>query len=177
MKRSPFFLVLLLLFVLNSCGMKQQYELYQAVEKGTRLDEVHEIDLAAFLSKWITKRTDERGVSIYEIYSNSAFVFFSFRGDSIYKIKQDLLSTLDYKAIDGPVIRNQFFDEMVPESDRINCEGSGSYNPKFTYSVDLEKKEITIILHNVIRCEFIKKLDKTYKAVYSYETKKMTPIP
>jgi hypothetical protein len=164
-------------FGMNSCGMKQQYELYQAVEKGQRLEEVNEIDLATFISKWMTKDKDERGLTVSEIHSNSDFSFFQFRGDSIYKVKQSLLSTVDYKAIDGDSIRHQFSKTIIPTTDHIKCEGGGSYNSEYTYSTDLEKKEITIVLHYIIRCEFIKKLDKTYKAVYSYEKKTLTPIP
>lgn len=177
MKLKSTFLLMLLFFGMFSCGMKQQYELYQAVEKGQRLEEVQEIDLATFITKWMTKREDERGPTIYELHANSDFAFFQFRGDSIYKVKQSLLSTVDYKAINGDSIRRQFSNTIIPKADKIKCDGGGSYNPEYTYSSDLEKKEITIILHYVIRCEFIKKLDKTYKAVYAYEKKTLTPIP
>lgn len=177
MKLQSTFLLMLLFFGMYSCGTKQQYELYQAVEKGQRLEEVQEIDLATFISKWITKDSDERGPTIYELHANSDFVFFQFRGDSIYKVKQSLLSTVDYKAIDGRSIRDQFSNTIIPKADNIKCEGGGNYSPEYTYSTDLEKKEITIILHYVIRCEFIKKLDKTYKAVYAYEKKTLTSIP
>lgn len=177
MKLQSTFLLMLLFFGMFSCGTKQLYELYQAVEKGQRLEEVNEIDLATFINKWITKREDERGPTIYELHANSDFAFFQFRGDSIYKIKQSLLSSVDYKAIHGDSIRRQFSNTIIPKADEIKCDGGGSYNGKYTYSTDLEKKEITIVLHYVIRCEFIKKLDKTYKAVYAYEKKTLTPIP
>lgn len=177
MKLQSTFLLLLLFLGMFSCRTKQHYELYQAVEKGQRLEEVNEIDLTTFISKWITKRDDERGPTIYELHANSDFAFFQFRGDSIYKVKQSLLSTVDYKSINGDSIRHQFSKTIIPKADHIKCEGGGNYSPEYTYSTDLEKKEITIVLQYVIRCEFIKKLDKTYKAVYAYEKNTLTPFP
>jgi hypothetical protein len=169
------------LTLISSCSSKKSVN-FEEVKKGQHLNQAVEISVNIFFQIWMSNRYPQKiDLNCHELYKDDTYTYFgesTFKGlnirQNLYKIKNETLKQYfpSYKNIDGQLIRNKVWDEVIPQNDQdirknAACNSSSS-KPRFTYV--LENDKIKITLEWKYKCDFKTLIDKTYLCYYDMGT-------
>lgn len=159
---------------------------FDEVREGQHLNKSVEISVREFFQIWINNRYPQKfDQNCHKLYEDENYAYFgnyTLKGlstqQNIYKVSSDSLTEhfSNYQNIDGIMIRREFWEEVIPQSDKdirkySECNSSSS-NPEFNY--ELQKKKIKITLKWKYKCDFKILIDKTY--IGYYDIKKLEII-
>jgi hypothetical protein len=161
-----------------SCGSTKTSISYREVEKGNELDKIPEVSFDTFLTRWIQKTNDERGVSVRQVYKDSTYTYFWARGNNYYKVQNGRLAKVDYTSIDGDSIRAIFYQEIIPAGDKKKGDGCGTASIDVDYEYDFIEQENALMIkcHYKVKCELIRVVNKDYTAKYTIRTGEIIKI-
>ena len=183
MKKIFYVLIVCLIsnFTFTSCNSTKEPTSFEQVKIGNELDKAAKINLDDFFQIWMKNKSNSKlDQNCYELFKDENYTYF---GENelkalnikrkLYKVENSILSQnfKNYKKVDGELIRQEFWNKIIPKSDlethkKSNCSSSSS-NPKYSY--ELVNNEIEIILMWKFRCNGKKLIDKTYKSNYDLE--------
>ncbi len=174
-------IILLLSMAFMNCATSRKSISFEKVKEGQQLSRGLEISVDQFLQIWMENRHLQKvDLNCYELYRDNTYTYFgeytlmalSLR-KNLYKIQNDSLNQQfpNYPNMDGQMIRQEFWEEVIPQSDKdirknAHCNSSSS-NPKFSY--ELENDKIKVILEWKFRCDYITLIKKTYLGYYDME--------
>ena len=164
-----------------SCSSSRKTVSFDEVKEGQHLNRAVEISVNQFFQIWMNNRYPQKiDLNCHELYKDDKYVYFgehTLKGlnihQNIYKVQSDSLKEhfSNYLNIDGEMIRQEFWEEVIPQSDkdiRKNADcNSGSSSPIFRY--ELQKESIKITLDWKYKCDFKTLIDKTYLGYYDME--------
>ena len=180
-----FLILILSLFLLSGCGTTKNTVNFTKVRKGEQLDRANEITVEQFLRIWINNSYPVKiDINCHELYKDERFTYFGKNNlkllslePHLFKVRNDSLNLQlgNYNKIDGQIIRQEFWEKIVPKADintwkNIECTSSSS-RPTYTY--ELKDHKIRIGLHWRIRCDGRKILEKDYNGYYDLNTMKI----
>lgn len=151
-------------------------------KRATGISKAKEISLDTFMIHWMERTVDlpNPNPSFNQVHKDSVFTYFVRRpgnARNYYKISNLSLARVDYRSINGDSIRRQFYDEIIPEKDRIKlslkeCRSSGSTSFHYQYKFIENEAAVEIYCKCRASCDFIVKLKETYAAKYDLRNKK-----
>ena len=163
---------------LTSCSSSRKSISFEQVKEGHHLNRAVEISVDNFFQIWMNNRYPQKiDLNCHELFKNDTYTYFgqnTLKGlnirQNLYKVQNDSLyqKFSNYQNIDGQIIRQEFWEEVIPQSDKnirknADCNSSSS-NPRFSYSLDNGK--IKINLEWKYKCDFKTLIDKTYFGYY-----------
>lgn len=138
-----------------------------------RNSEPKEINVDTFLDLWLQNTSDPREPRLKEFKVDSTYTYFT-RKRSSYKIKNMLLNKIDYKALEGDLIRNLFYTNVIPPVDREKQKHCSTASINFDYQNKFLEHDqaIEITCLYKVKCEFVIPIvKKSYVALYDLKTK------
>jgi hypothetical protein len=168
-----FSLSILGLFFLSNCNSSKEFIKFDTVRPGNQLAKAKEIDIDTFLIIWLENTQHSKvDFNLNELYQDSIFTYFgkqTFNHQNLYKIRKENLNSVDYKSIDGDLINERFYNDIIPAEDRNkqNQCSSASISIDYKYHYIESANTIEIECHYKVLCEFfIRIINKDYKAKY-----------
>lgn len=182
---KKYIIVCLSMVLLSSCGSTRNTVNFSKVRQGEQLEKASEISVEEFLEIWMNNHYPIKiDINCHELYKGEDFTYFGINEMKIlnlvphlFKVNNDSLKIMlgNYTNIDGQLIRQEFWERIVPKTDldaRKNSEcSSGTSSPNYTY--ELIDHKIRIRLHWIIKCDGRKILDKNYSGHYDLKTMKI----
>ena len=161
------------------CASGKSKIVYSQVESGNQLEQVPEIQLDTFLTIWMHKTEDEKGVSVRQLYKDSTYTYFWARGEKYFKVGDNNLSKLDYQSINGDLILNAFYNEVIPAEHKGKERQCSTALVDFDWAFGFIESENSIIIkcHYKVKCEFlIGVINKDYVAKYDLGSKEIMKL-
>ena len=182
---KDFYLVILTLVLFTGCGTTKNTVNFSEVRKGEQLDLANEITVEQFLQIWINNSHPVKvDINCKELHKDEKFTYFGKNNlkllsleAHLFKVNNDSLELKlgNYSKIDGQIIRQEFWEKIIPKEDldiwkNSECTSSSS-RPSYTY--ELKDYKIKIGLHWRIKCDGRKILEKDYLSYYDLKMMKI----
>jgi hypothetical protein len=176
--KSKLCLSILSLFFILGCGTAKKTVNFSKVKNGEQLDMANELTVEQFIQIWINNTYPVKiDINCHELYKDENYTYFGKNSikflniePTLFKVNTDSLNLQlgNYSKIDGEIIRQEFWEMIIPKSDKdiwkdSKCMTSTS-RPTFVY--ELQDRKIYIELNWRIKCDGIKIHDKTYYGNY-----------
>ena len=178
-------IVTLCLVILSACGTTNNTVNFVKVRNGKQLDKASEISVGQFLEIWVNNFYSSKiDMNCHELYKDKKFTYFGKNTHKALSLKPHLfkvnsdslkLKLRNYTSIDGQIIRQEFWEQIVPKLDvdiRKNSECSSSTS-RPTYTYKLIDHKIKIGLHWIVKCDGRKILEKDYHGYYDLNAMKI----
>ena len=160
------------------------------IRNGQHLELAKDFTIEQFVAYYLehgkTRDTKKNGLeTINELFSNYEFTYFgttcSYALLDFFKVSTVALSRFNLAKLDGDTIRQQFVEQIIPQSDkemvrrREKIHGSFYYNPEFTYEYQKHSNCINITFKWRISGDFfIRIVNKMYTAKLDLTSYKLT---
>lgn len=158
--------------------MSRKSTSFEKIKEGQYLNEALEISVNTFFQIWMNNRYPQKiDLNCHELFKDNTYTYFgknNLQGlnicKNLYKVQNDAIKRYfpNYQKIDGQMIRQQFWEEVIPQSDediRKNSEcNSSSSKPRFNYVLQDDKIKIT--LEWKYKCDFKTLINNTYAGYY-----------
>lgn len=161
------------------------------IKKGQQLHQAQTKQFADFLLDYIEHGKEQKSISftfsVYEeLYKDETYTYIARickRGTvlAFIKVSNRTLDQIDWKKIDGNVIRQSFEEQIIPKADKekvkrrqFHCGGEVDHSV-FSYQYLAATQEVAITYHWKLTCDFMYNLiNKTYVAHYDLKTHQLT---
>jgi len=171
--------VICLLSICLSCKTSKTEIVYGEIENGNQLDRVTEIELDTFLTIWTGRTDDERGLSVKQLYKDSAFTYFWVRWKDYYKLRNEILAKVNYESVNGDEIRSDFYNQIITADDKYKQDRCVSSWIDFDWEYDFREQANCILIrcHYKVKCEaLIRVVNRQYQAKYDITSGVLTKI-
>ena len=178
------FLVLSLIIsilTLTNCSSSKEPINFENVKIENELHKATKISVNDFFQIWMSNKANAKlDENVYELFKDENFTYFGKNEFKSLTIKRKLykvenrelqLHFKNYKNVDGEVLRQEFWNKIVSETDKqiytnSNCSSSSS-NPKYSY--ELIDNEIHVRIVWKFRCNGKKLIDKSYTSNFDLD--------